>query len=563
MNKSIFIILIGYFLSIKFTVAQTTTINYLTSGLNPSSCNVFDPSAIINGVNHTSRAGGVKFNSSYGLGLTTTPRNLQPGATAFIINYNFTPGYNYTISITAKGNSALYLKTCVVPNLNQFSTNGLSACSPDPNAYTYNTVGIGQFSSNTTTTPTTYNIQQFSVPAGNIYPHLVIWASGGQSNLYLDELLISNIIINKTPSVSFKLLPSTITISCGSSDSQTFTVNNEYSTPNVTNHLWNLGADNGWLYNGNPAPQTISTGNSNSLSLIPVCNKLKKDISVIVTAGSNNYQSNTASIINSSPSLNINGNSAFCSGSEVYSISNLPCNSSVSWSTSNSGIATINPSGSSTILTKTGNGDVVITATISGVNCLNSNLISKTVSVGTPTASNITIWNSKTSTTINNPVGFVAGYPPNNRCDILGTQWQSSLQYYESSGDFTCISDNNTSKNIFFDVTGTAYVQAKVQNNCGWSDWSAAVPIEVTEGYYLYTIYPNPLTSLTTISAKNGSGNIVRVKVYDKNASIKKEFKYPIPNKSAKIDLSELKDGIYILEISDGKKIERQQLIKK
>ena len=165
------------------------------------------------------------------------------------------------------------------------------------------------------------------------------------------------------------MLPSTKTIPCGSSDSQTFTVTNEYSTPNVTNHLWNLGADNGWLYNGNPAPETISTGNSNTLSLIPVCNKLKKDISVIVTAAGNNYQSNTASIINSSPSLYINGNSTFCSGSEVYSISNLPCNSSVAWSTSNSGIATINPSGSSTILTKTGNGDVVITATISGVNC--------------------------------------------------------------------------------------------------------------------------------------------------------------------------------------------------
>jgi hypothetical protein len=48
-------------------VFSQTTINYLTSGLSTSACNVFDFNQTINGVVHTSYAGGVKFSTSSGL----------------------------------------------------------------------------------------------------------------------------------------------------------------------------------------------------------------------------------------------------------------------------------------------------------------------------------------------------------------------------------------------------------------------------------------------------------------------------------------------------------------
>ncbi len=63
---------------------QTTTINYLTSGLSTTACNVFNPHVIINNTDHTSYAGGVSFDTTHGLFLATSPLASPPGATAFV-----------------------------------------------------------------------------------------------------------------------------------------------------------------------------------------------------------------------------------------------------------------------------------------------------------------------------------------------------------------------------------------------------------------------------------------------------------------------------------------------
>lgn len=107
-----------------FTYSQTTTIDYLATGLSTTACNVFNPQVTLNGVVHKSYAGGVNFSSSLGIGLSTTPQASPPGATAYVINYNFIPGTKYDIAITALGNPAIYLRTSVVPNFTQFPTNG-------------------------------------------------------------------------------------------------------------------------------------------------------------------------------------------------------------------------------------------------------------------------------------------------------------------------------------------------------------------------------------------------------------------------------------------------------
>src|SRR5690349_17998556 len=118
--------------------SQVTTIDYTNSNLG-SACNVFNvsPAATVGGVAHASLAGGVGYTSGSGINLYTTPMASPKGGTAFIVNYSFLPGDEYTIAITAVGNSAISLKTAVVPNLNQFSTNGTTSCSPDGNVSNY------------------------------------------------------------------------------------------------------------------------------------------------------------------------------------------------------------------------------------------------------------------------------------------------------------------------------------------------------------------------------------------------------------------------------------------
>jgi hypothetical protein len=152
MKISALIVFVIYSLN---TYSQTTTINYLTSSLSTSACNVFNPSVNINGVSHSSWAGGATFSTVDGVILSTTPQALIPGGTAFVINYYFTPGYNYSFQITAKGNNYTTLNASVIPNFNQFSTSSISSCSSDPSISSYRLAGYGQLSASPPLTNTT------------------------------------------------------------------------------------------------------------------------------------------------------------------------------------------------------------------------------------------------------------------------------------------------------------------------------------------------------------------------------------------------------------------------
>ncbi len=564
MNKHLakLVCIIGLLSNCNWCNSQTTIISYLNSGLSTSACNVFSPSVSISGVLHSSHAGGVTFNSTNGIGLSTSPQVNPSKATAYIINYNFIPGHNYNITITAIGNTALQMKTSVVPNLVQFPTNGTAQCPTDVNVSSYQTVGVGQFSSATSTTSANYNIPQFSIPGTATYPYLIVWVSGGNISQSIDVLYISQVVITQTTPVSFTLSPSNLSVACGSTTPQTFRVTNVYNTPNVTNYRWNLGANNGWLNNGIAAPETISTGTVDSLMLTPACSDVKHNISVTVTAGGNNYQTNSVSVSNSSPTLSINGSSAFCLDSSSYFLDGVPCRASVSWISSNTSIATVTSTGNPATLTKTGDGTLTLTATVNGVNCLSNNAALKSVAVGAPQANNISLWNSAGSITIGQPVGFVAGYPPANRCQIQSTEWQVlNMGYSIYTGNFPCEPDNETSKNIFLESEGTAYVQARIQNSCGWSNWSAAVPIQVSSGYY-FLVSPNPATSTIAVSPKaTTTDEISEIRIYDNMGNLKKQMRYSKGTKRTQLNIGDLGNGYYFIEVIASQKRDRQQLI--
>lgn len=184
----------------------------------------------------------------------------------------------------------------------------------------------------------------------------------------------------------FAVTPANVSISCGSITPVTFTINNLNNITGITNYTWNLGpTPNGWLLpNGNPAPQSYSTGMTNTLSLIPVCGFTQSDISASITVSGINCNANTSTVTLSPPAMNINGNTTLCSGSSVYTLSNVPCNASVTWSASPaSGIISLSPNGNSVTVTKTGAGRVSLMATI---NVCSNFSIAKDILVGGPTS---------------------------------------------------------------------------------------------------------------------------------------------------------------------------------
>jgi Secretion system C-terminal sorting domain len=530
-----------------FANSQTTTINYLNSGLSTSACNVFTTSATVNNVVHTPLAGGVTFNTTNGIGLSTTPQASTPGGTAFVIAYSFTPGNNYTISITALGNPALRLKTSVVPNLSQFSTNGTALCTPDQNVNSYVPVGVGQLSAPTTTTSTAYNIPQFSVPGTTAYPNLIIWASGGRSNFALDELSISQVVITQIAGTPGFTIPSSTTVTCGSTTAQTFTVTNASGTTGITDYTWNLGTTpNNWLYNNIAAPATVSTGIINSITLTPVCGSTPKNISATITANATAYNTNTSTVSISQPAMSITGGSTFCT-SGAYLITGLPCNASVVWSASPTGIVTPNTfTGTNPTFTKVANGNITLSATVTSCGVVQPAL-TQTIRVGGYTTSDYPI-TGPSSTTCGTLVTYSVPQLPNSPTYVWQYQGGQGTRFLQMRAP------NQTSAGI---------VYMHVDNACGTGPiTSKLTTVRCSFALIdLFQVSPNPATNEVTVTANSiSTTSFTELKIYNQQGVLKKTQKFA-KVKKVTINVSSLPTGIYFIEIVDGTNRERQQLI--
>ncbi|HET7115470.1 MAG TPA: hypothetical protein VFI29_03225 [Hanamia sp.] len=273
----------------------------------------------------------------------------------------------------------LNLTLCVRLDLNNGGNGGNTLCNGTGVIDASGSGGLKQSQQITSTTFTDYIFNYYSL--ASFEPYLVI-AAIPQIGISSQTILIRKITIEETPPPVSFTLPVSLSFQCGSTTPQTFAVTNVYGTTGITNYTWNLGsATNGWLFNGNPAPQAISTGTTNTLTLTPVCGASQNNISATVTANGNNYATNSSIVSLTPPSITISGNSSLCSGTSTYSVSNVPCNGTVTWSASPSGIISLSPNGSSVSVTKVGNGGVTLTAKI---NACSNYSVHMAIAVGTP-----------------------------------------------------------------------------------------------------------------------------------------------------------------------------------
>lgn len=196
-------------------------------------------------------------------------------------------------------------------------------------------------------------------------------------------------------------------IPCGSTDPITFTIN-AGSITGISGYTWNLGATNGWLYNGSPAPSSINT-TTNTVTLTPVCGVALASPSGTITvtnAGNNCNISVPATLLTiTAPTLSIQGTQALCANTENYSVLGLPCNATNIWSIEPAtGIATLNSStGQTTSLTKVADGDITLTAKATA--CGTEYPVSIPIHVGAYTSSDFTL-------TASGGNGMVNGYLP-------------------------------------------------------------------------------------------------------------------------------------------------------
>lgn len=545
--------------------SQTTTINYLSSGLSTSACNVFSSSVNINGVQHYSHAGGVTFNTTNGIILTTVPTGSSAGGTAYIIQGNFTPNDKYDIAITAKGNNTLFLKTSVVPNLNQFATSGTNSCTPDPFVVGYNTTGYSQYVTVTSTSSVTYNIPQFTIAGSTTYSYLVIWATGGNPSLSLDALTISKVVITKTSTPTFTITPNTASIPCGSTTNKTFTVNNVYNSPGTLSYNWDLGStNNGWIYQGSPAPQSFTTSQNNISLTSSSAASSYSNVAVTVVLNDSNYTTLTSNVTTTplEHNMTITGANNICS-SEIYTLNNIPSGGTIVSFTAFAPkfFISYTTSGNQITITRNGiNSGVVDITAVVATNCGNIT-VSRTIYLGPIPATIIGPFD---------PVQHTIMTP------CTGEQYYFSAYPIEGGATYSweIIPPVTSSENPYFLYGSTAYVNFSDTAGCYTikllkSDACGGTAITqqtvCTQECFALKIAtsPNPATSILTVTLTDGKEERtkqikqenIQIELYNFNTGTKqKEWKYnTTTQRQFTVNITDITKGIYVVKVTKGK----------
>ncbi len=242
----------------------------------------------------------------------------------------------------------------------------------------------------------------------------------------------------------------------------------------------------------------------------------------------------------------ISGLNTLCNLGE-YTISNLPVGATVTWSSSPANIISHPATGDSITVTKTGNGQVTLSALI------NQNItISKNIWVGSPSTPIITGLQHV-------EVGNMGSYS----ASVLG-DFNTTYQWSVSPSSHTIYSSGSNAT-IYFNAQSDYTVTVSATNSCG----------STTAYYYVatgelepFSIYPNPATDLLIVSYNSETENKVGVRnneikfiiqLWNETNGLVKSIESNSYTKQ--ISLRGLPKGMYSVHIVKEKKVVRKQII--
>ncbi len=344
--------------------AKSQTIDYSYEQISTTSCNIFASATTIDNFEHLTTLSRPKF-ADNSVVLECKPNSSSTLlSTIYSIKYNFKAGYNYKISVYYKGTlttpDALYPSVgLLIGTTNGGTDAGTNCIAPsqfslsNANNFIQSTAnGTYAWANNIINSTLTQNAD-FLIVGG--FPTFSTTQTG---KIYVRKIQIVETAVNPP----FTLTPNSISTTCGTGFTQTFTVNN-VNNLSVSSYVWNIGNNSGWLYNGSPANTTITTS-TNTLTLTSNGCSTLSNIYVTANVGSSTYMTNYSAVSTSLPTFSISGASSFCSGPEVYSISSLPCSATVTWLPSPSNLVTMSTSNNQASLTRAYDGTISLSAII-------------------------------------------------------------------------------------------------------------------------------------------------------------------------------------------------------
>jgi hypothetical protein len=272
------------------------------------------------------------------------------------------------------------------------------------------------------------------------------------------------------------------------------------------------------------------------------------------------------------PLPTISGDRLVCSSGKSFTLYNLPAGNWVTWSSS-SNLSTSDNTVNPCTFVATANGSAWVRATLH-TPCSQVALTDYAVWAGNPIL-NVSgpdqgyVYN--TYTFYANPGTYSN---PSSYTWILNPTYGNNVYNYGSYSD------------IAFYNAGDGYqVVSRAQNTCGTGDWSLT-NINISESGQKssstgFTVSPNPASDIITITInentslaltsslginnlnmnkiKTEGGTVYKVLLYNNQGALLSSVSKS--GKSFTVPVNQLLDGIYILEVNDGKNSYRQQLI--
>ena len=264
----------------------------------------------------------------------------------------------------------------------------------------------------------------------------------------------------KTQTPTFNISPSSVNITCGNTSSRTFSVINVYNTAGTKSYKWQVG--NSQLYNGSPAPNEFTT-TSSTITLVPNTFPLN-NIKVATILNGTQLPFSTSNVsLTSIENRTISGDLTVCS-SETLSINNLGISEIVTWSSSNTSVASISTSNNQATVYANGSGIVTISATISN-SCGQQLVLNKTVTLGVPTDyydANIDV----------HPYpGNYGGIYLNNWTRMWMTNYPGGLSW-NWTANYSMIQNPDSSQPLIKPLSnGYMTIKVRKSNKCGYGSW--------------------------------------------------------------------------------------------
>jgi hypothetical protein len=574
------------------------SINYLNCGLSTQTCNVFNTSPLFNpgGFTHYPMVGGAYYNGTE-VRLQTANPPTNEMATGYAIAYPFKANYPLVITIIAADSS-------VDPTSAPLLQFGGLAALPNPNVT--DPTGCGPVGENgwlflnsniwnTATLNRAYKQYSWLLTPNSTGAYVYFLASGGSqidgTTVYIKSLTIGP--------PTFTLSPGGGSQPCGRPGSPiNFSVSNNNGLTGITSYTWNLGAPgtagNGWLYDGSPAPQYITT-TTNSVSLTTTGCETPGPVTLTVNTAVTSYQTNTANVSLYSMPLTVTGPSQFCNTSaQTYTVSTPPCNATVTWSSIPAGVLNLTPNGLSvTVSPVSGVIDAyaALIATPSG--CGLPGQMEITVADGIPNISCSSIGNGTCSIVEPQCSGdfFVGtGYTIPNADGDGYNSWLWTLSGAKfANGATSLVTAHNvptTPYNVIPNAgVNTAYLSIQPTNACGYvpsgipfqyiilntgeacgsgeangartGSGTGTKPILADSATFTgstrFTVSPNPARSTLAINAAGpGMQGFIAIDVIDALGTRRQQKIFGEKIYSTTLDIGSLGAGIYIVRIYDG-----------